>query len=158
MLPSCFTFGRECWETRRCLQSFSIKLCVRYYPYDWCASSTYLKRYFLGIPSQFQALQKAKLRRWDNPKCRRHVFAHRQKLHTNKLKCFYGIKVAPLFLCKSKYESRWYAYWCWNGKKSKRNSISWFGPNNYQTRHSDWWLFTCGSSHNDNNDGKWLVQ
>ena len=120
MLPSCFTFWSWSWEARRYfLQSFSIKLCVRYYPYDWCASSTYLKRYFLGIPSQFQALQKAKLRRWDNPKCRRHVFTRRQKLHTNKLKCFYGIKVAPLFLCKFKYESRWYAYWCWNGKKTK---------------------------------------
>ena len=122
MLPSCITFCRECWEARRFLQSFSIKLCVRYYPYDWCASSTmYLKIYFLvGIPSQFQALQKAKLRRWDNPKCRRHVFTRHQKLHTNKLKCFYGIKVAPLFLCKSKYESRWHAYWCWNDKKDQR--------------------------------------
>ena len=142
------------WEARRFfLQSFSIKLCVRYYPYDWCASSTYLKRYFLGIPSQFQALQKAKLRRWDNPKCRRHVFTRRQKLHTNKLKCFYGIKVAPLsFYANSNMKADDFEM------KRKPNSISWFGPNNYQTRHSDWWLFTCGSSHNDNNDGKWLVQ
>ena len=150
MLPSCFSSGS--WEARRFfLQSFSIKLCVRYYPYDWCASSTYLKRYFLGIPSQFQALQKAKLRRWDNPKCRRHVFTRRQKLHTNKLKYFYGIKVAPLFFMQIQIWKQMILKW-------KPNSISWFGPNNYQTRHSDWWLFTCGSSHNDNNDGKWLVQ
>ena len=154
MLPSCFTFRSGIWEARRFfLQSFSIKLCVRYYPYDWCASSTYLKRYFLGIPSQFQALQKAKLRRWDNPKCRRHVFTRRQKLHTNKLKCFYGIKVAPpSFYANSNMKAADFKM------KRKPNSTTWFGPNNYQTRHSDWWLFTCGSSHNDNNDGKWLVQ
>ena len=117
MLPSCFTFRSGSWEARRFfLQSFSIKLCVRYYPYDWCASSTYLKRYFLGIPSQFQALQKAKLRRWDNPKCRRHVFTRHQKLHTNKLKCFYGIKVAPLsFYANSNMKSRWF----WNENKTK---------------------------------------